>query len=149
MIVLKTILISLSFIFAQEFITPSKERILLRLAITPEEQQKGLSGLRNHEFKENEGMLFIYENEGIRRFWMPDTYFNLDIYFLDKNFKIKYVEKNVPHHPGTAQPPPIYVTQSYKAWHVLELKTSSKISKKLKINDVLIFKHGSKKIKFP
>ncbi len=149
MLFLKTLFISVSFLFAQEFITPYKDRIKLRLAITPTEQQKGLSGLKNHEFQDNEGMLFIYKNEGQRRFWMPDTYFNLDIYFLDKNFKIKFVEKNVPHHPGFSQTPPIYVTQSYLAWHVLELKSSSSISKKLKVSDVLIFKNGSKNIKFP
>ena len=118
--------------WANTFLTPYGDKIKLRLAITPETQTRGLSVLRDHEFQDNEGMLFVYDKSGPRRFWMPDTYFNLDIYFLDSNYKILAVEKNVPHHPGRQEPPAIYQTKTYEAQHVLELKSSSKISKKLK-----------------
>lgn len=121
--------------WANTFFTPSGDKIKLRLALTPKAQSKGLSGLKPHEFGEDEGMLFVYEKSGPRRFWMPDTYFNLDIYFLDAQYKVVAVEKNVPFHPGRQEPPLIYQTKTYEAQHVLEMKSSSKISKKLKKGD--------------
>ena len=85
-----------------------------------------VSGLRTLEI--NQGMLFVYKEEGPRRFWMPDTYFNLDIIFLDKNLVIVAIEKNVPHHPGRKVPPPIYSTKTYRAKYVLEIKANSPVS---------------------
>lgn len=142
---LKTLIFSFLFLWsyaaqANSFITPSGEKIKLRLATTPEAQSRGLSGIKSHEFADNEGMLFMYNQSAPRRFWMPDTYFNLDIYFLDANFKILAVEKNVPHHPGRQEPPLIYQTKTYVSQHVLEMKSSSKISKKLKAGDKLRLK---------
>lgn len=121
--------------WANTFITPYGDKIKLRMALTPEAQSKGLSGVKPQEFGEDEGMLFVYEKSGPRRFWMPDTYFNLDIYFLDAQYIVVAVEKNVPFHPGRQEPPLIYQTKTYEAQHVLEMKSSSKISKKIKKGD--------------
>lgn len=123
-----------------EITNPQKKSITLRLAISKDEHQKGLSGLKPHEFKQNEGMLFINENMGARRFWMPDTYFNLDIIFLDGNLKIVGIEKDAPLHPGLTEPPIIYKTQEYLAQYILETKAGATFSKKLKIGDVLTWK---------
>lgn len=133
---------------AQSFITPGKETIHLRLAIKKDEQTKGLSGTKAKDFKDHEGMLFVYDSPGSRRFWMPDTYFNLDIYFLDSNFKIIAAEKNVPHHPGIKEPPPIYQTATYEAHHVLEMKASSPLSKKLKVGDQLLWSDKKRDLDF-
>ncbi len=115
------------------------QSVQLRLAITPQEQRQGLSELRSTEFKITEGMLFINTIESPRTFWMNNTYFNLDIIFLDKNLKIVGIEKNAPAHPGTNQIPKIYVTQTFQAQYVLETKSNSPFSKSLKINDQLKF----------
>jgi len=144
-----SLLLFISFsIHAQSLLTPSKETIHLRLAINKEDQTKGLSGMKPQHFKDHEGMLFVYETPGSRRFWMPDTYFNLDIYFLDSNFKILAVEKNVPHHPGIKEPPAIYQTATYEAHHVLEMKASSPLSKKLKVGDQLLWSDKKKDLNF-
>lgn len=137
---LKQILFSVFVLYTQStlagfFISPRGEKISLRFAVSSSEQTKGLSGLKSHEFNENEGMLFVYDKPGARRFWMPDTYFNLDIYFLDANYKVIGLEKNVPFHPGREEPPLIYQTKTYTAQYVLEMKSSSKISKKIQLND--------------
>ena len=138
---LKQILLSVFVLYTQStlagfFISPRGEKISLRFAVSSSEQTKGLSGLKSHEFNENEGMLFVYDKSGPRRFWMPDTYFNLDIYFLDANYKILAAEKNVPFHPGRQEPPLIYQTKTYNAQYVLEMKSSSPISKILKVGEV-------------
>ncbi|MDO9182287.1 MAG: DUF192 domain-containing protein, partial [Bacteriovorax sp.] len=118
---------------------PSGASVNLSLALTKEQHTHGLSGLKTKDFKINEGMLFVNTEMGPRRFWMPDTYFNLDIIFLDKDLKIVGIEKNVPAHPGNSEPPTIYKTETYNAQYVLETKSGASFSKKLKINDQLKF----------
>ena len=71
-------------------------KVNLQLAITRNEHTKGLSGIKPSDFPANKGMLFINDQMDKRTFWMPDTYFNLDIIFLDTNLKIVGIEKNVP-----------------------------------------------------
>ncbi len=60
---------------------PSGKVIQTRLALTQEEKVKGLSGVKSDNFGLNQGVLFFYTIEEPRRFWMPDTYFNLNIIF--------------------------------------------------------------------
>lgn len=122
-----------------ELANPQKSKVFLRLALTKEEHMRGLSGVKSEEFKSNEGMLFVNEAMGMRQFWMPDTYFNLDIIFLDSELNVVGIEKNVPFHKGMKEPPPIYRTKAYKAQFVLETKAESEFSKDLKIGDKLSF----------
>ena len=105
------------------------------LLVTPEEQRVGLSGVKDNEFADNEAALFWYEEDDIKRFWMPDTYFNLDIIFLDESLRIIDIERDMPAHPGMQEPPPIRYTRSIRARHVLEVKAKSDISGVLKIGD--------------
>lgn len=112
---------------------PSGEGVKLRLAITQVEQTQGLSGVKPTEFGDNEAMLFYYESDAEKSFWMPDTYFDLDIFFLDKDYMVIDVERNVKHHPTRLTPPPIATTRRIFARHVLEMKASSPLSKKIKV----------------
>jgi uncharacterized membrane protein (UPF0127 family) len=57
--------------------------IKTKLAFTPSEQEQGLSGIRPENFNNDQGMLFFYLEDGEKLFWMPDTYFNLDLFYLD------------------------------------------------------------------
>lgn len=118
---------------------PYGNTVELKLALTRAEHTKGLSGLKSREFKDSQGMLFVNFEMGPRRFWMPDTYFNLDIIFLDHDLKIVGIEKNVPAHPGMSEPPAIYKTETYLAQFVLETKAGAAFGKKLKKNDQLKF----------
>ncbi len=121
-------------------ITPNKSQILLRTAITKEQQIKGLSGVLSESFKHNEGMLFLNKTDDFRTFWMIDTFFNMDIYFLNKDLKILYIDRNIKYHPGIKNQSQIEYTKTIMCRHVLELRADSKISKKLKINDKLQWK---------
>lgn len=116
---------------------PENKKVTVRLALTKSEHAKGLSGIKDSDFPVSEGMLFVNDSMGTRRFWMPDTFFKLDIIFLDSNLKIVGIEKDVPFHPGYNEPPVIYRTKSYEAQFVLETKSGSAFSKKLKTGDKL------------
>lgn len=116
-----------------------RQKISLRIAITKEQHTQGLSGLKEKDFSTKEGMLFVNNEVGARRFWMPDTYFNLDIIFLDPQLKIVAIEKNVPAHAGMKEPPTIYQTATYQAQFVLETRWDCPFSKNLKVNDQLTF----------
>ncbi len=116
---------------------PAKVKVNLQLSITRNEHAKGLSGVKPAEFPNDKGMLFVNDQMGKRTFWMPDTYFNLDIIFLDTNLQIVGIEKNVPFHPGYTEPPAIYRTKVYQAMYVLETKAGAPFSKALKVGDQL------------
>jgi uncharacterized membrane protein (UPF0127 family) len=118
---------------------PKGQSVELALALTRAEHTQGLSGLKSSDFGNERGMLFVNPEVGARRFWMPDTYFNLDIIFLDQNLKIVGMEKNVAAHPGNVEPPTIYKTDTYQAQFVLEIKAGAPFGKKLKVNDKLKF----------
>ncbi len=121
--------------------SPSGVEIPIRIAVTEIDQQKGLSGIKAQDWPDSQGLLFAYPKIGLRRFWMPDTYFNLDIIFLDPDFSIVHIERNVPAHPGTDETEvPIYRTSDIYAQHVLELKASENLTKDWQIGSRLQWK---------
>ncbi len=131
------LLTSLAWAETLELMNSKKQKVTLRLALSRDEQQKGLSGIKPADFKTTEAMLFVNDSMGPRRFWMPDTHFNLDIIFLNNDLKIVGIETNVPAHPGTTEPPAIYRTKTYQAQFVLETKHGAEFSKNLKVGETL------------
>ena len=84
--------------------TPSGEILKLKLLKSVKDQTKGLSGLKKSALRDNEGALFVYTEMGQRSFWMPDTYFDLTIIFLNETFEVVYIEKSAKSHPGWEEP---------------------------------------------
>ena len=81
--------------------------INLELAKTPQEQQKGLM-FREH-LDEDSGMLFIFQDEQIRSFWMKNTLIPIDIIFIDKNNIIIDIQTA---QPCKKDPCPDYISKS-------------------------------------
>jgi uncharacterized membrane protein (UPF0127 family) len=140
LLVLTSFHVSASPKYKGEMLNQKQNRITLRFALSKEEHTKGLSGLKTNQFNFKEGMLFVNSEESQRIFWMPDTYFNLDIMFLDTNLKVVGIEKNVMAHPGMIEPPIIQKTNAYIAKYILETKSGSAFSKDIKQGDQLKFK---------
>lgn len=105
------------------------------VALAKQDQIKGLSGIQEKDWDDDMALLFYYSKVGPRSFWMPDTYFDLDIFFLDEHSRIIHVERNVAKHPGLEQPPAIAKTPTIYSFSVLEMKSASKWSKSLKVGD--------------
>lgn len=122
-----------------ELVSPEGQTIRSSIASTAAEQTKGLQGVRDNEFAEDEGKLFFYLSTSTRSFWMPNTYFNLDIIYLDQNLKILNIVWNIPHYTGNVNSE-IPRAPAITSRHVLEMKAGSLISSRLKIGDTLGWK---------
>lgn len=121
-------------------VTPQGEQIKVALAVTQDEQVQGLSGIRPDKFDPDEGMLFFYFDEDERHFWMPDTYFDLDIIFLDRQLKILDIVRKVPHYIGRENSTAIPRVRPVWARHALEMRADSPIAQKLQTGDQLKWK---------
>lgn len=79
---------------------PGGQKLDVELAVTPEEQERGL--MHKMELPSDYGMLFIFEKEGVYQFWMKDTWVDLDILFIGKDKKINKIYRRVPRsYPDT------------------------------------------------
>jgi len=119
--------------------TPLGASISTQIALTSDQQQQGLSGIQDKDFSDDQGMLFFYKEESEKYFWMPDTYFDLDIFYLDKNFNILDIVRKLPHYKGRNNPELIPKARGIWARHALEMKSGSDLANSLKIGDKLIW----------
>ena len=103
----------------------------LSLDIADNEQKRSY-GLMNREYmKPNSGMLFIWKDSQIRNFWMKNTHFNLDLFFLNNQGEIIEIYKNAKAFDETN------IKSKYKVKYVLEMNAGEqnfKIGNKLKCN---------------
>lgn len=119
-----------------DLVSPSGDSVQTSIAYTKDDQLEGLQNVQDSEFAENEGKLFFYLNDSARTFWMPNTYFNLDIIYLDEDMKIVDIVWNMPHYTGDNNED-IPRAPTITSRHVLEMKAGSPISSSLKIGDTL------------
>lgn len=113
---------------------PNGKAIVAELAQSDEERQRGL--MFREEIRPDQGMLFIFEEEGYYSFWMKNTRISLDILWLDGEKRIVHIEENVP--PCPQDPCPSYMPK-IPALYVLELKSGSAKANQLKLYEKLDF----------
>lgn len=63
-------------------ITVAKKTLNAYVADDPGKQQEGLMFLQKDELKENDAMIFKFDSEDFRGFWMKNTLIDLDIAYL-------------------------------------------------------------------
>ena len=66
--------------------------LILDVADTVQKRSHGL--MNRKDIKSNSGMLFIWNDRQTRNFWMKNTYFNLDLFFLNNQGEIIEIYKN-------------------------------------------------------
>lgn len=90
----------------------------VEIADTSEERARGL--MNRESLGENSGMLFVYEEEADRSFWMKNTLIPLDIIFLNSNFEVINIEKASPE-PNTSDSDLQRYRSERPAQYVLEI----------------------------
>jgi len=79
--------------------------ISVEVADTNAERSLGLSG--REALLPNSGMLFYFEGPGNYGFWMKDMKFSIDIIWIDENYRVAGIEKNIKPetYPSVYYPP--------------------------------------------
>ncbi len=103
----------------------------IQLAETEEEQEQGL--MYRESLGEQQGMLFLMEEEEVHSFWMLDTYISLDIIFVAADKEIVYIAKNT--EPESQEP----ITSMADCLYVLEINGGTSERFGIKVGDRIEF----------
>ena len=90
-------------------------QLMLDIADTEEKRSFGL--MSRKKISPNSGMIFLWKDSKIRSFWMKNTYFNLDLFFLNSEGIIVEIYKNAKALDET------YISSKNKVKYVIELKS--------------------------
>lgn len=130
--------------------TKNGDEIFIELANTELEREIGLSGrdklsvYSNNQQVITEGMLFDFEKVTTMNFWMKDMNFDLDMIWLDNNFKIVHIEKNAKADSYNASNPSdskLFSNSKSLARYVLEINAGLADEMDLKVGDSLSKKY--------
>lgn len=122
--------------FAKKQIKLGGRTFVVEVAESPDQHQRGL--MFREKLGENEGMLFIFDNEETRFFWMKNTLIDLSIGYFDKKGVLVDVQemksgKGVPDAALPSYPsalPAKYALEMTKGWFE---KNKVKIGSKLTV----------------
>jgi len=85
--------------------------------------------------KEGNGMLFVFEVDGIYPFWMKNTLIPLDIIWINQSKKIVDIQQAV---PCSEDPCDRYIPKE-TAIYVLEVNKGFTMSNNITIGDLVVF----------
>ena len=103
----------------------------LSLDIADNEKKRSYGLMNREDMKPNSGMLFVWKDSQIRNFWMKNTHFNLDLFFLNNHGEIIEIYKNAKAFDETN------IKSKEKVKYVLEMNAGEQnfqIGNKLKCN---------------
>lgn len=129
----------------QIVIDNGQNMVKIKVEIADDEAEKTRGLMLRERLKDDEGMLFVFDDEEYQTFWMKDTLIPLDMVFIGKNLRIVDIKSAVP-----CKSDPCILYKSLKpAMYVLEvngnltirdkIKVGNKVSMKSKIADNVLF----------
>jgi uncharacterized membrane protein (UPF0127 family) len=119
-------------LFRQEAILRIGElEIPVEIADTSEERRRGLSG--RPSLPESSGMLFVFEEPGIYRFWMFNMRFPLDFIWIGSDQRVIGVTENAP--PLYDASNPVWYASPAPAQYVLEVNAGFVRKHNIQIGD--------------
>lgn len=104
----------------------------LKLEIADDDFQRETGLMYRESMEDDEGMLFIFENEELRGFYMKNTHIPLDLIFLNSQNKIVSITRNA--KPQSLETIPSEVPAQY----VLEINAGLSEEWNLAVGDSLI-----------
>lgn len=108
------------------------ERFVVELALTREEQARGL--MFRDSLPQDHGMLFVFPSEAPRSFWMRNTRIPLDILYFDRELALVSMQQNA--RPCAVPPCPGYPSEG-PAQYVLEINAGKAAELGVEKGDVL------------
>lgn len=92
------------------------DTVVAEVARTPEERAEGL--MYRQELPDGTGMLFVFEDNQIRSFWMQNTYLALDIAFLDPALNVVDIQQMAPMttDPHESKAPAMFALEVRQGW---------------------------------
>lgn len=116
--------------YKKQTINIKGQEIDIDVARTLEKRAKGFSGRQN--LLNNEGMLFIFDEEGKHGFWMKEMNFPIDIIWIDKECIVASIKENA---SPQSFPEIFYPERNVK--YVLEIKAKRAMELNLIVGDRL------------
>jgi len=93
---------------------PNEEIISVRAAVADDDDSRSEGLMNVHNLPEDAGMLFIFDSEAPRSFWMANTPISLDIIFVNSEMDIVRIHRNTPpysHENIVSEAPAKYVVE--------------------------------------
>ena len=119
-------------IFKKGTIEFQKIKLNAEFAISNEQHQRGL--MNRLSIPDNFGMLFLFEEEDYRSFWMKNTFIDLSIAYIGSNKKILEIIDMKAVKSSLDMDPPSYPS-SVKAKYALEVNKGWFEKNKIKVGD--------------
>ena len=113
-------------------VTLGEQTIMLEIAMTQEEQERGLGG--RDSLAQDRGMLFIYKTAGIRYIWMRNMRFPIDILWINSKGVIEHIERNV--SPSSY---PKNFTSPFPSHYILEVNAG--VAAAVEVGSMVYFEH--------
>jgi uncharacterized membrane protein (UPF0127 family) len=92
------------------------DTVRAEVANTPETRGQGL--MFRDSVPDGTGMLFVFDREAERSFWMQNTFVALDVAFIDRNFRIVDIQQMEPEttdiHDGAR--PAMFALEVRQGW---------------------------------
>ena len=95
-----------------------EHNLAINVEIAKSKKQRALGLMYREQLAANKGMLFVFEDEDIKRVWMKNTLIPLDIIFISEEGSIVSIFKNI--QPCQQNPCAIY-NSGHKVKYMLEV----------------------------
>ncbi|MDR0646033.1 MAG: DUF192 domain-containing protein [Elusimicrobiota bacterium] len=115
---------------------PDGFKVKAEIADTPQKAEKGL--MFRDVLADSGGMLFIFEEDAPRVFWMKNTFIDLDIIFINSDNTVYYAAENVPRSYSYTPDHQVAYIHGYGKY-VLELAAGSARKHNIKKNSLIKF----------
>jgi hypothetical protein len=92
------------------------DTVVAEVARTPDERAQGL--MYRQELPDGTGMLFVFEENEVRSFWMQNTYVALDIAYLDPSLTVVDIQQMAPltTDPHESAAPAMFALEVRQGW---------------------------------
>jgi len=100
----------------QAWVIFGADTVRAEVARTPDQREQGL--MYRQELPDGTGMLFVFDTEEVRSFWMENTYVPLDIAFLDVALRVVDIQQMAPQttDPHESAGPAMFALEVPQGW---------------------------------